>query len=91
MKLSEIILGLGCIGLLFLIVFQPYIFSNPAESAKVLKQQGYTDIKFTGVDYWGCGSGDSTHDGFEATNTANNKQSITVCRGFSKGSTLRFR
>ena len=81
---------IGFTGFIVFAALQPYIFSNPTDSSKVLEKQGYTNVKFIGVDYWGCGKGDVKNDKFEVTNSAGNRFSVTVCSGFLKGSTVRY-
>ncbi len=57
----------------------------------LLTSQGYTDIKITGQNFFGCGRGDWYKTGFQAKTVTGQTISGTVCGGlFFKGQTIRF-
>lgn len=58
-------------------------------AARVLKEQGYTDIEITGYRWLGCSDDDQFHAGFKAKSPAHVPVTGVVCSGFTKGSTIR--
>lgn len=83
--LFTVLLSLGLVGFAFA---SPYIMSDPNDGIKVLQDQGYTDIKFIGVDYWGCG--ELRRDQFSFTTVNGKTSTVTVCSSFFKKATLRY-
>lgn len=61
----------------------------PYKGQRILEQQGYTDVRYTGVNFWGCGHGDIRRDQFTVSNTKSTFP-VTVCSGMFKGYTIRF-
>lgn len=72
-----------------LVVFSPALLSNPSEGKRILEEQGYTNVRFLGVSYTSCGTGDIRQDRFEVTNPKSTFI-VTVCSGLWKGYTIRF-
>jgi hypothetical protein len=73
--------------------FGAYLAASPTEPAslKVVEQQGFTNVHYTGFRFWGCGRGDWYHTGFTATAPNGTPTSGIVCDGlFFKGKTVRF-
>lgn len=61
-------------------------------ATRILQEQGYTDIKITGYNWFGCSSDDSTHTGFIAKSATGATVEGTVCAGWVlKNSTIRFK
>lgn len=62
-----------------------------ADKAKqVLEDAGYTDIRITGYNYFGCSGKDSYHTGFIATSKSTGRTvEGVVCSAWLKGSTIR--
>ena len=68
----------------------PIFGVDPEGATKVLKSNGFTDIKITGYK-WFNGTPDFYNTGFEASGPNGLKMSGNVSRGiFFKGSTIRF-
>ena len=64
--------------------------TDKVEAKRVLKQQGYTNIDFTGYSWMGCSKDDAYHTGFIAVLNGRRIEG-TVCSGLLfKGSTIRF-
>ena len=64
--------------------------SKPEEARKVLKSQGYSDIKITGYKVFGCADGDTWSTGFIAKSVVGIETKGIVCRGlWLKASTIR--
>ena len=63
-----------------------------SESTKrILKSQGYENIKITGYRFFSCSKDDTYHTGFEAQAPNGDTMTGTVCSGFwFKNSTVRF-
>jgi hypothetical protein len=64
--------------------------TNEKDSRRVLEEQGFTEITFTGYDAWGCGEGDTYSTGFIATSPSGQRVTGVVCGGWAKGYTVRF-
>jgi hypothetical protein len=58
-------------------------------ATRALEGMGLTDIKLTGIAYFGCGD-DTFRQGFVATNQKGEQVSGVVCGGWLKGNTVRF-
>lgn len=59
-------------------------------AARILVNDGYTNIKFTGYNFLACGQGDFYSTGFIATKN-NHQIKGTVCSGLLyKNATIRF-
>ena len=63
--------------------------SKPDDAHSALSASGYTDIKTTGYEFFGCDEKDSFHTGFEAKGANGQRVTGVVCAGFFKGSTIR--
>lgn len=65
--------------------------TDEKHARKVLEDNGYTNIEFTGYKYFACAKDDSLHTGFTATSSNNRKIEGTVCSSiFFKNATIRF-
>lgn len=64
--------------------------TDEPKALRVLQSNGYTDIKLTGYDPFGCDKHDNFATGFQARSP--NGQFVTgvVCSGWMKGATIRF-
>ena len=61
-----------------------------ADSAtRALESAGYSQIKITGYQFFGCSEDDSFHTGFTAVGPTGKPVSGVVCGGLLKGSTIR--
>lgn len=64
--------------------------TQPDTAARVLADQGYTQIELHGYDWFNCSKDDTYHDKFTATGPTGRKVSGVVCGGlFFKGATVR--
>jgi rhodanese-related sulfurtransferase len=57
---------------------------------KILEQQGYTDVKNTGYNWFCCGKDDGYSTGFKAKDKAGNSVEGCFCSSVGKGVTVRF-
>jgi hypothetical protein len=57
---------------------------------RVLRQNGYTNVKLTGWSAFSCSEKDTFATGFEATSPSGQRVVGTVCSGWLKGYTIRF-
>lgn len=65
--------------------------TNQDDAMRALKAEGFTDIEFTGYDWFACSEDDFYHTGFVATKNGNRADG-TVCSGLLfKGSTIRWK
>lgn len=65
--------------------------SDAPTAERILRNQGYTNIKTTGYAWFGCDSkSDNYSTGFTATSPNGTKVEGVVCSGFFKGGTIRF-
>lgn len=55
----------------------------------VLDRKGYTNITFTGYDWFGCSKGDLFRTQFKATDPNGNNIKGVGCSGFFSGTMLR--
>ena len=59
-------------------------------SRRTLDDAGYSNIKITGWEMWGCGDDDTYTTGYTATNPKGKRVSGVVCCGsWGKGCTIR--
>ncbi len=58
-------------------------------ATKALRSAGYSDIKITGYNIFGCSEDDFFHTGFRARGADGTVVKGTVCQGILKGSTIR--
>lgn len=64
--------------------------TDEAASRRALEQEGYTDISFTGYDWFACAKDDTFHTGFRAKGPTGKPASGVVCCGLMmKGCTVR--
>tara|TARA_Y100000310_G_scaffold9871_1_gene10580 strand:+ start:504 stop:761 length:258 start_codon:yes stop_codon:yes gene_type:complete len=60
-------------------------------SQRALRSLGFTNIQWTGYDFFGCSEDDFFHTGFTATNGNKKRVTGTVCCGLLfKNCTVRF-
>jgi hypothetical protein len=65
--------------------------SDPDGARRVLEEQGYTDVRTGGYAFFSCSEkSDDYATSFQATSPAGHEVSGAVCKGFFKGSTIRF-
>lgn len=75
--------------ILFLLILLTACTDN-STAYRVLKNDGYTNIKFTGYSWFACSQDDFYHTGFIATKN-NHQIEGTVCSGLIfKNATIRF-
>ena len=63
--------------------------TDPVESTRILKQQGYSQVQTTGYSWLACGKNDWYSTGFTAKSPAGVYVGGTVCSGIFKGHTIR--
>ena len=63
----------------------------PDDAKATLEAQGYTDVETTGYDFWACSEDDHWQTGFKAASPAGEEIEGTVCSGWMKGTTIRFK
>ena len=56
---------------------------------RLMRQEGITQWKDTGYEIWGCGEGDSFHEGFSGTKNGVPVNGV-VCGGLMKAYTVRY-
>ena len=67
----------GCVG------------TNPQAAVEIAEDAGYTDVQTTGLNFWGCGTGQENAylgskiemTGFTATAPSGRRVTGTVCKG----------
>jgi len=64
--------------------------TNRTEADIALRSEGYSDIKYTGYNFFKCSQDDWYHTGFIAKNRNGMTVKGTVCSGFLKGATIRY-
>jgi hypothetical protein len=65
--------------------------TDSGNAKRILKSQGYENIKITGYRFFSCSQDDTYHTGFEAQTQSGDAITGTVCSGiFFKNSTVRF-
>ena len=65
--------------------------TSATDANKALEAEGYTDITFTGYDWFTCSKDDTYHTGFTAKNREGKTVTGTVCSGMLfKGATIRY-
>ena len=65
--------------------------TSESHSRHALESAGFTDIEFTGYQFFSCGEDDTLHTGFRATNPTGQRVEGTVCCGLViKDCTIRF-
>lgn len=65
--------------------------TDEPHSKRILEKQGYTDVSFTGYDWFACSEDDWYHTGFVATSPSGDRLSGAVCCGLiMKSCTVRF-
>ncbi len=72
-----------------LVLFCMTACTDTDRSKKVLLDQGYTNIKFTGHDFLACGDRDQYSTGFIASSPAGHPVTGAVCCGVFKSCTIR--
>lgn len=64
--------------------------TDEPRTRSTLRNFGFTDVRVTGYEYWGCSDSDNYHTGFTAKNAQGAEVSGVVCCGFAKACTIRF-
>ena len=65
--------------------------TQPDDAHRILKGMGFTQIAIGGYDFFACGQDDFFSTEFTARNAQGQFVSGTVCSGWFKGSTVRFK
>jgi len=75
------------------VILSVFIISctNESSARKILANQGYTNIRITGYDWFACGRDDIYATGFIATSQAGKEVEGCICEGFFKNATIRFK
>lgn len=84
---------ISVVSFVFLVVTFLFILKgchDDDSAKKILTNSNFKEIKITGYRFFGCDKSDLFHTGFEAINQNNVKVTGVVCKGFLKGSTIRF-
>ena len=63
-----------------------FSFTDEATANRVLTNDGYTNITYTGYQPWACADSDDYHTGFTATNRAGNRVEGVVCSSYGSNS-----
>jgi len=64
--------------------------SAPGSAVETLTEQGYTNIETHGHAWFACSQDDVFKTKFTATSPSGHKVKGAVCKGWLKGSTIRF-
>lgn len=64
--------------------------TSEINAKRILIDQGYTDIQFTGYRPFSCGDEYTFQTGFKAKNAIGRQVSGTVCSGWMKGASIKF-
>lgn len=59
-------------------------------AARVLRDNGYTNVEVGGYAAWACSDSDTYATKFKATSPSGSKVTGAVCNGAFKGATIRF-
>ena len=82
--MKKILIALGIVALMGC--------TDPTEAQRILKAEGYTEIKMTGYSWFSCSEDDTYRTGFSGYNVAGNYVEGAVCSGlFFKNSTIRYK
>jgi hypothetical protein len=77
--------------LLIIIAMTISACTNPDNATRILRENGYTDVRMTGYSWYACSEDDIYHSGFQAKSPLGSQVAGTVCEGlFFKNSTIRF-
>lgn len=76
--------------LIFLIALTLSACTDENGSKRVLESNGYKNVQTTGYNFFACSDSDTFATGFIAESPNGQTVSGTVCKGFLKGSTIRF-
>ena len=63
--------------------------TQPEKATRALEGSGYTNIKITGFNWFGCDEKDTFHTGFTATGANGKPVEGVVCGNLFKGATIR--
>jgi len=63
--------------------------TNEGGAMAALRSAGYKKVEMTGFRFFGCGEGDSFHNGFSAVGQDGRAVVGVVCCGWFKGCTIR--
>lgn len=86
-KISNAIYMVLCVVILFISCTN---ISDFDKGKKQLENQGYTNIKNTGYNWFCCDDKDTFSTGFTALDKNGNKVKGCICSGILKGVTIRF-
>ncbi len=64
--------------------------TDEPKARRALESNGYTDIKITGYDPFGCDTHDTFATGFQARSPNGQFVEGVVCSDWMKGATIRF-
>lgn len=64
--------------------------TDDAGTKKILTDNGYTDVEVKGYGWVACGRDEIYSTEFTAISSSGYRVKGTVCKGFLKGSTIRF-
>jgi len=65
--------------------------TSQSDAKRALSAESYTNINYTGYDFFACSEDDFYHTGFSATNSNGKVVNGTVCSGLIfKSATIRY-
>jgi len=65
--------------------------TSESDAKRALEAEGYTDVRFTGYDWFACAKDDTFHTGFVAKNRDGRQVKGVVCSGLMfKNATIRY-
>lgn len=76
--------------IVFLILFIQGCTVSLSDSYNALESAGFKNIQLGSYDIFTCGHDDNFSRKFTATNVNGRKVSGTLCKGFLKGTTIRY-
>jgi len=86
---DNLTLVLAVVALLIFVAIAPFACVNEEDAARQLQREGYTNVEFSGYEWFGCGRDDFYSTGFNATKNGQAVHGV-VCKGLFKGSTIRY-
>jgi hypothetical protein len=79
------------IGSILVVALAVYPFTDEETAIRILSEQGYSEIKMDGFQYFVCSADDMFHTRFVAKHPVTSKTIAgTVCSDIFKGATIRF-
>jgi hypothetical protein len=64
--------------------------TDELRATETLRKSGFTEIRTTGFELWGCSDDDVFQTGFRAKNVQGQQVNGVVCCGLMKSCTVRF-